>query len=135
MPAQARSRRARGFARARTRSTRPDGATVPLFERGWGYPFPATTTPAYPGVGFPMQMNLEAPDKVARWRPLVHWLLAIPQLIVLYALGIVQYIIWILSFFAILFTGRMPDSFFGFMAMTHRYQWRGGTYYLFMREP
>jgi hypothetical protein len=82
-----------------------------------------------------MQMNLEAPDKVARWRPLVHWLLAIPQLIVLYALGIVQYIIWILSFFAILFTGRMPDSFFGFMAMTHRYQWRLVTYTFFMREP
>jgi hypothetical protein len=86
-------------------------------------------------VGFPLQLNLDAPDTIARWRPLVHWLLAIPQLVVVYALGIVQSVIWILAFFAILFTGRMPDSFFGFMAMTHRYQWRVGTYTLFMREP
>ncbi len=93
-----------------------------------------TTTPAYPAVGFPIQLDLEAPDKIARWRPLVHWLLAIPQVIVLYGLGIVQNVILFLSFFAILFTGRMPDSFFGFMAMTHRYQWRVTTYTLFMRE-
>ncbi len=92
------------------------------------------TTPAYPAAGFPLQLDLDAPDTIARWRPLVHWLLAIPQLIVLYALGIVQGVLWFLSFFAILFTGRMPESFFGFMAMTHRYQWRVTTFALFMRE-
>jgi hypothetical protein len=92
------------------------------------------TTPVYPAGGFPLQLDLEAPDTIARWRPLVHWLLAIPQLIVLYALGIVQSVVWILSWFAILFTGRMPESFFGFMAMTHRYQWRVATFALFMRE-
>jgi small-conductance mechanosensitive channel len=85
-------------------------------------------------VTYPLQLELDAPLVVARWRPLVHWLLIIPQAIVVYALAIVQNIIWILSFFAILFTGRMPESFFGFMAMTHRYQWRVGSYYLFMRE-
>jgi hypothetical protein len=85
-------------------------------------------------VSFPLQLDLDAPITVARWRPLVHWLLAIPQVIVLYALGIVQSVIWVLSFFAILFTGKLPDSFFGFMAMTHRYQWRVTSYLLFMRE-
>jgi len=83
---------------------------------------------------YPLQLDLDAPDTIARWRPLVHWLLAIPQLIVIYALGLVESIIWLLSFFAILFTGQMPESFFGFIAMTHRYQWRVGSYVLFMRE-
>jgi hypothetical protein len=92
------------------------------------------TTSPVPAVGFPLQLDLDAPENIARWRPLVHWLLAIPQLIVVYALGIVQSIVWILAFFAILFTGKMPDSFFGFMAMTHRYQWRVGSFTLFMRE-
>jgi hypothetical protein len=93
-----------------------------------------TTTSPVPAVGFPLQLELDAPDHIARWRPLVHWLLAIPQVIVLYALGIVQSVVWILAFFAILFTGKMPESFFGFMTMTHRYQWRVGSFTLFMRE-
>jgi hypothetical protein len=87
-----------------------------------------------PAGGFPLQLDLEAPDTIARWRPLVHWLLAIPQWIVLYALGLVEGVVWILSFFAILFTGRMPESFFGLITLTHRYQWRVMTYAFFMRE-
>ena len=83
---------------------------------------------------FPLQLDLDAPEEIARWRPLVQWLLAIPQLIVLYALGIVEFVVWVLSFFAILFTGNMPESFFGFIVMTHRYQWRVLTYAYFMRE-
>jgi hypothetical protein len=92
------------------------------------------TTPSAPIASFPLQLELDAPEAIARWRPLVHWLLAIPQVIVLYALGLVQYVVWILSFFAILFTGRMPESFFGIMVLTHRYQWRVASYILFMRE-
>jgi Domain of unknown function (DUF4389) len=96
---------------------------------------PATpSVPATPSPTYPLQLDLDAPLTVARWRPLVHWILVIPQLIVLYALGIVQSVVWVIAFFAILFTGKMPDSLFGFMAMTHRYQWRVGSFSLFMRE-
>jgi hypothetical protein len=84
--------------------------------------------------GFPLDLHLEAPDAIARWRPLVQWLLAIPHLIVLYALGIVEGVVWVLSFFAILFTTKMPESFFGIIVMTHRYQWRVASYVFFMRE-
>jgi hypothetical protein len=87
-----------------------------------------------PAGDFPLQLDLDAPDTIARWRPLVHWLLAIPQWIVLYALGLVEGVVWILSFFAILFTGKMPESFFGLITLTHRYQWRVLTYVFFMRE-
>ena len=92
------------------------------------------TTSATPAVGFPLEMNLDAPEHIARWRPLVHWLLAIPQVIVLYALSLVRGVVVFLSFFAILFTGKMPEGFFGILTMTHRYQWRVTTFILFMRE-
>ena len=92
------------------------------------------TVPSAPAADFPLQLDLDAPEEIARWRPLVQWLLAIPHFIVLFALGIVESIVWILSFFAILFTGNMPESFFGFIVMTHRYQWRVITYAYFMRE-
>ena len=41
-------------------------------------------------AGFPLDLSLDAPETIARWRPLVHWLLAIPHLVVLYGLGIVE---------------------------------------------
>ena len=59
---------------------------------------------------------------VQHWRPLVNWLLAIPQWIVLYVLGIVAGVLWFISFFIVLFTKRNP--FFGFQTMILRYKWR-----------
>jgi hypothetical protein len=95
---------------------------------------PAVSPPSSPAPSYPLQLDLEAPDKIARWRPLVHWLLAIPHFVVLYVLAIVQRVVFIISFFAILFTGAMPDGLFGFNAMVLRYQWRVSSYALFMRE-
>jgi hypothetical protein len=92
------------------------------------------TSPAIAPPAFPLQLDLESPLKIARWRPLVHWLLAIPQFIVLYVLAIVQRVVFIISWFAILFTGKMPDGLFAFNVMVLRYQWRVVSYYLFMRE-
>jgi hypothetical protein len=92
------------------------------------------TTPALPVSSYPLQLDLEAPNEVARWRPLVHWLLAIPHFVVLYVLALVQRVIFIVSFFAILFTGKMPEGLFGFNAMVLRYQWRVTSYAMFMRE-
>lgn len=47
-----------------------------------------------------------------RWRPLIKWLLAIPHYIVLWLLSIVQMVVVIIAWFAILFTGRYPRGMF-----------------------
>jgi hypothetical protein len=93
---------------------------------------PSAASP--PSPLYPLQLDLEAPDKVARWRPLVHWLLVIPHIVVIYVLAIVQRVVLIISFFAILFTGAMPEGLFGFNTMVLRYQWRVMSYAMFMRE-
>jgi hypothetical protein len=93
------------------------------------------TSPVPAGAAaFPLQLELDAPVKIARWRPIVQWFLAIPHFVVLYVLAIVQRVVFIISFFAILFTGKMPDGLFGFNAMVLRYQWRVTSYAWFMRE-
>ncbi len=66
------------------------------------------------------------------WRPLVNWLLAIPQWIVLYILGIVAFVLWIVSLFAVLFTERNP--FLGLQTMYLRYYWRVSSFAGFMRN-
>lgn len=90
---------------------------------------PAAVTPAYP-----LQLELDSPLKVARWRPIVHGILAFPHFVVLWGLNIAAAAVGFLSWFAILFTGRMPEGFFNFLAMHQRYQWRVMSYVLFMRE-
>jgi hypothetical protein len=84
---------------------------------------------------YPVQMDLEAPLEVARWRPWVQWFLAIPHIAVLYVLGAVLSVLGLVSWFAILFTGNIPRGIFDFMALIFRYQWRTYSYMGFMREP
>lgn len=83
---------------------------------------------------YPVQLDLESPLEVARWRPLVHWFLAIPHFIVVQVLGYVQCVLVFIAWFAILFTGNIPRGLFDFMVMIMRYQWRTNSYALFMRE-
>ncbi len=87
------------------------------------------SVPAYPA-----RFDFEAPDEVANWRPLVQWLLAIPHLVILQVLGYVVEVVWIISFFAVLFTKNIPQGLYNFQVMVMRYQVRVGTYVLFMRE-
>ena len=87
------------------------------------------------GSAYPVQLDLQAPLEVARWRPLVHWLLVIPHFVVLYVLNIVLGVLALVSWFAILFTATIPRGLFDFMAMILRYQWRTTTFMLFLREP
>jgi len=83
---------------------------------------------------YPVQLDLEAPLEVARWRPLVHWILAIPHFVVLYVLQTVLSALGLIAWFAILFTGNIPKGLFDFMVMILRYQWRTTSYLGFMRE-
>jgi hypothetical protein len=84
---------------------------------------------------YPVDIQLDAPLEVARWRPLVHWLLVIPHLFVAAALSLVAEILVIVGWFAILFTGRLPDTIYNFVTMTLRYSWRVTTYEYWLREP
>jgi hypothetical protein len=88
--------------------------------------------PPSAGSGYPVTLDFERGFEVAHWRPLVNWLLVFPQVIVLYVLGIVAWVLWLISFFTILFTKRNP--FVGFQAMVLRYQWRVQSFAFFMRH-
>lgn len=83
---------------------------------------------------YPATFTLDAPDRVANWRPLVHWLLAIPHLVIINVLQTVSQVLAVISWFAILFTGRLPAGLANFQAMYLRYSMRTATYVGFLRE-
>lgn len=81
------------------------------------------------------RFDVDAPLEIARWRPFVHWLLGIPLLIVLTVYGIVTAIASIVGWFAVLFTGQLPDAVAGWITGYGRFQWRVNSYVGFLQEP
>lgn len=92
----------------------------------------APTAPAAPD--YPANLSYQQPERIARWRPLVQWLLALPHYFVLYALRIVTQVLAVVSWFVILFTGRLPAGIANFQTMYLRYQARVSTYAGFLQE-
>ena len=84
---------------------------------------------------YPAALAVETPERIANWRPLVHWLLAIPHMIVVQALGVVAQVVALISWFAILFTGRLPEGLAGVQALCLRYTNRTYAYAGFLVEP
>lgn len=83
---------------------------------------------------YPLTLEVEYPDTLNRWLPLVKWLLAIPNAIVLAILGFVAYILVFFAWFAILFTGKFPRGLFDFIVGTQRWTLRLNAYIYLMRD-
>lgn len=83
---------------------------------------------------YPAAVDLTAPLEVARWRPLVHWIMAVPHLLILWVLETLRSVLQLIAFFTVLFTKAIPQSLFDVIVMTMRYEWRVYSYLLFMRE-
>ena len=85
-------------------------------------------------MDYPGTLEFNAPLKVARWRVIGNYVLAIPHIIVLYVLGIIGLVVDVLSWLAILATGKLPAGLAGVNCMLIRYSSRVWTYMSFMRE-
>lgn len=83
---------------------------------------------------YPVTFTFDPPERIARWRPLVHWLLAIPHLFILEVLGFVAGVVVVISWFAGVFTGNVPQGLQQVNAMQQRYSLRVMSYVLFLRE-
>jgi hypothetical protein len=80
----------------------------------------------YPSTDDEQAVHLELPypdarDELNRWLPLVKWLLAIPHYVVLFFLVIAAFVCVVISWFAILFTGRYPRGLFDFVVGVMRW--------------
>ena len=80
------------------------------------------------GPSYPLGADVASLPRVERWRPLVNWLLVIPHWIWLALLGLGAEFVALLSWFAILFTGRLSESWSDYQVGVLRYQWRVTCY-------
>ena len=61
-----------------------------------------------------MVFEIEYPESLSRWRPLVKWLLVIPHLVVFLLLAPVFLAVVVVAWFSILLTGRFPRQLWNF---------------------
>ena len=92
-------------------------------------PFTLDDDPSYP-----LRLEIDYPDRIARWRPLVQWLLVIPAGIVGVVIFFVAEICVLIAWFAILITGAFPQGLFDVVEIAFRWSARVNTYAYFMTE-
>jgi len=98
-------------------------------------------TDAYPPFSleddpnYPVRVEIDYPQQIARWRPLVAWLLVIPAAFAAWLILIAAEVCVFLAWFAILITGRYPQGMFNVVLIAHRWSLRVGTYLYWMEEP
>jgi hypothetical protein len=77
---------------------------------------------------YPIEVKVEYPEKLSRLTTFFRALMAIPQYIVLYFVSIAAGVVLVISWFAIVFTGRYPKSLFSFVTWYFRWNVRFSGY-------
>jgi hypothetical protein len=77
---------------------------------------------------YPIELNFQEPEKLSRLSTFFRGILAIPQYVVMYFLSIAAGVILFLSWWAILFTGHYPKSFYNYMTWYMRWSVRVSGY-------
>jgi hypothetical protein len=77
---------------------------------------------------YPAALEVDYPQDLNRWLPLIKWLLVIPNIIVAAVVMIVAIVLTFIAWFAILFTGKYPEGMFKFVVGALRWSERANGY-------
>lgn len=90
-------------------------------------PFSLSDVPDYP-----VHLEVDYPEQIARWRPLLNWLLVIPALFGAMVVALIAMVAVFVAFFAILFTGSFPEGLFNTVVVAERWSARVLLYAFWM---
>ena len=85
-------------------------------------------------MSYPASIQIDTPMRIARWRPIVQWILAIPHMLIIGIFTYLGFALGVISWFMILFTGRLPAGIADLQAMILRYGLRCNAYAGFLTD-
>ncbi len=91
----------------------------------------------YPPFGdedYPVRFQMDYPQRLSRWKIFVKWLLLFPHFVVLPFLIIAWIVVFVIAWFAILFTGRYPRGLFDFSTGVQRWAQRVNVYWWLLTD-
>jgi hypothetical protein len=93
-------------------------------------PPPPPPPPAVPASAgdYPAVLDIDSDESVRRWGPMFQWIPAIPHFIVVGVLIAVAEVVALISWFVIVFTGKLPEGMANFQCMVLRYLGRTNSY-------
>ena len=77
---------------------------------------------------YPLDIRGEMSPDLSLWLWMVKWLLAMPHFIVLIFLSLAAFVLWVIAWWAILFTARYPRGMFNYIVGVMRWWWRVSFY-------
>ena len=77
---------------------------------------------------YPLDIRGEMSPDLSPWLWMVKWLLAMPHFIVLIFLSLAAFVLWVIAWWAILFTARYPRGLFNYIVGVMRWWWRVSFY-------
>lgn len=84
--------------------------------------------------GYPIHLAVDYPERLSRGLIFIKWLLVIPHLVVVWALGVASLIVTVIAFLVTLITGRYPRSLFDFNTRVWRWSANVVAYVLLLRD-
>jgi hypothetical protein len=90
--------------------------------------------PPFGDADYPVYYQMEYPERLSRGLIFIKWLLIIPHFIVLYILNLLLEVVIVISWFAILFTGKYPRGMFDFTTGVTRWAHRVSVYVLLLTD-
>jgi len=79
-------------------------------------------------------LTVDSPYEVARWRPLVNWVLYIPHAFILSALQVLARTVFVVYWVMFIVTGKQHSGLYGVMVMYERYNIRATGFLLGFSE-
>ncbi len=97
--------------------------------RAWGYLTLLTDRfPAFEGE-YPINFDVSYPEHLSRWKVAIWKIItSIPHFIILFFLSLAVFVVVVIAWFAILFTGRFPRGLHQFVAGVYRWSLRVQVY-------